>query len=277
MASYETASRYSRMSLIEIAFGKRCRMCSRLGASLVGPVAPTNPGNFRVKEFSLLHCRQCDVVYLDPLPEPADLKLMYEDAVQFSNDPHYTAADQVEKILDYYGTAVRNLRLLPASGERVLEIGAGLAWVSRACKSADQSVVTVAQDVSSECAEICPWVDRYFVGSLELLPERGPYALISLTHVIEHLIDPVGALRTMAALLAPGGRAFITAPFRPTGWQRGQGIAAWRTYSYLHVPAHITYFSRRWFELHTARDFRIAHWDASSEDGQSFELVLIRN
>ena len=264
------------MALLDPLFGERCRMCGKRGVSSVGPVSPTHPGAFQTKNFTLQHCRKCDVVYLDPLPSAADLKLLYEDSVQFA-DAHYTAPDQVAKILDYYSDAVRSLGLLPREGGRVLEVGAGLAWVSRACKAANPRIETVAQDVSAECANACPWVDRYFVGTLDSLSEREPYSLICLTHVIEHLTDPVGMLRTISALLAPGGNAFITAPFRPAGWKRGQGIAAWRDYSYLHVPAHITYFSRRWFERNAPREFEIAHWDASHENGQAFELVLRRN
>jgi hypothetical protein len=214
------------------------------------------------------------VVYLDPLPTSNDMKLLYQDSLQFS-DAHYTDPAQIEKILDYYGTAIRNRGLLPASEGRVLEVGAGLAWVSRACKAMDPRVRTIAQDVSGECARSCPWVDEYFVGMLDELPEHGPYQLISLTHVIEHLADPIAMLRALAKLLAAGGQIFITAPFRPSGWKPANGIAPWRSYSYLHVPAHITYFSRNWFENHIGvPQLRVANWDDSHENGQAFELVL---
>jgi len=67
----------------------------------------------------------------------------------------------------------------------------------------------------------------------------------------------------------------MTAPFRPTGWTPSGDIAAWREYSYLHVPAHITYFSRRWFEKQArALGLEIAHWNAEHEQGQAFALVL---
>jgi SAM-dependent methyltransferase len=251
----------------------RCRMCGKREVSMLGDVPPTHPAAFHTQEFRLLHCNGCDVVYLDPLPTAADLKLLYEDGVQF-DDPHYTDPVRVAQVLDYCGTAVRSLHLLQEGGNRILEIGAGLAWISRACKAADPAVVTVAQDVSGEAAQACPWVDRYFVGPLDALPDRGPFQLISLTHVFEHIVDPAAMLDSIATLLAPGGKVFITAPFRPSGWQPGQGVAAWRDYSYLHVPAHITYFSRRWFEEHGPPSLEIAHWDATHEDGQAFALVL---
>lgn len=251
-------------------------MCGKRGISPVGAVAPTHHGDFQTKNFTLQHCRNCDVVFLDPLPTDADLRLLYEESTQFT-DTHYTEPSQVERILDYYGSELRSLSLLRNGNCRVLEIGAGLAWVSRACKAVSPAVVTVAQDVSAECAEVCPWVDHYFVGNLDTLPVHGPYDLISLTHVIEHLADPAAALDSITALLGPGGKVFVTAPFRPPGWDPSQGIAAWRDYSYLHVPAHITYFSHRWFTQQArSRDLKIVHWDDSHENGQAFALVLSR-
>lgn len=263
------------MDVLATLFGSRCRHCGRHGVRSLGPVAPTQPGNFS-QSFALSHCRLCEVVYLDPVPSAADLKLMYEDSAQF-NDAHYTDSERVGAILDYYSSALRRLNLLPKAGERVLEVGAGLAWIARACKAIDAGITTVAQDVSSEAAVLCPWVDDYFVGPLELLPWRGSYRLVSLTHVIEHLPDPLAMLRQLASMLAPGGRIFVTAPFRPTGWKPGDGLRGWKDYSYLHVPAHITYFSRRWFDRFAPTcGLRVASWDASHEDGQAFELVLGR-
>ncbi len=262
------------MTLLDKLFGVRCRLCGERGATRLGPVPVTHAGEFHVKEFTLLHCCHCDVVYLDPLPTSADLKLLYEDSEQFT-DAHYTDPIQVEKILDYYSTALRNLKLLPGARVRLLEVGAGLAWVSRASKAVSPDTMTLAQDVSGECAKHCPWVDRYFVGTLDALPERGPYQLISLTHVIEHLADPVAMLRSLADLLTPDGKIFITAPFRPAEWNPAHGAAPWMNYSYLHVPAHISYFSRRWFEQsERLTGLKVIHWDSTHEDGQAFELVL---
>jgi len=259
--------------------GAVCRACGRRNRRLnrLGAVTPTHPGQFHTSHFELVHCPRCDVVYLDPPPSPHDLRVLYEESVQFS-DSHYTEPERVSQILAYYDEAVRKLDLLPAPGERLLEVGAGLAWVARACKQMEPGVITAAQDVSAECAKICTWVDRYHVGSLDTLPCDASYRLASMTHVIEHLVDPAAMLDEIASRLAPGGKLFVTAPYRPSGWQAGQGLDAWLGYSYLHVPAHVTYFSKTWFE-HAARrnGMHIAHWDASHEDGQAFELVLQRS
>ena len=262
------------MKLFASLTADRCRLCGARAATTIGSVAPTHPGNFATRNYTLQQCGRCEVVYLHPLPDASDLKLLYEDSVQFSSD-HYTDPEQVNKILDYYGSELESLQLLPEGPSRLLEIGAGLAWVSRAAKLRNADVHTVAQDVSGECATACPWVDRYFVGPIDELNDRAPYQLASLTHVIEHLADPASMIERIAALLAPGGKIFMTAPFRPIGWTSSGDIIAWREYPYLHVPAHITYFSRRWFEKQARRfGLEIMHWNAEHEQGQAFALVL---
>jgi 2-polyprenyl-3-methyl-5-hydroxy-6-metoxy-1,4-benzoquinol methylase len=265
--------------LLDMLLGPRCRACRRRTRHLqrLGAVAPTHPGAFDTSRFVLVHCPRCDVVYLDPAPTSHDLHVLYEESVQFS-DAHYTEPGRVAKILEYYGDAVRRLDLLPTAGERMLEVGAGLAWVARACKAAEPGVLTVAQDVSAECADACDWVDRYHVGELSALDRDGSFRLASMTHVIEHLVDPARMLDDIATRLAPGGKLFVTAPYRPSGWQAGDGLAGWNEYSYLHVPAHVTYFSRAWFVRETPHNrLQVVHWDASHEDGQAFELVLQKN
>ena len=51
---------------------------------------------------------------------------------------------------------------------------------------------------------------------------------------------------------------------------------AWLDYPYLHVPAHVSYLSRAWFDLAARRWAGGAHWDAGHEDGQAFEALLVR-
>lgn len=254
-----------------------CRACREDShIRVVGSVGPTHPGPFHTSDFELVHCSACDCVYLDPAPNSEDLCVLYEESVQFADD-HYTSPEQVTRILEYYESAIRYLKLLPGPGARVLEIGAGYAWVSRASKNADATCTTVAQDVSAECASRCEWVDHYHVGRLEDMPPGELFDLASMTHVVEHLVDPRAMLETVASRLKTGGKLFVTAPYRPKGWKPGKGIDAWKSYSYLHVPAHVTYFSRKWFDRVARRHgLRVIHWDARHEDGQAFELVLQR-
>jgi len=256
-----------------------CPLCQRKveAPADIGELENTHGGAFSRKEYDLVHCRSCDVVRLDPLPTEGDLDILYRQTEQFSDDL-YTDQARIEAMLDYYGGCLENLALMPGTGEASLEVGAGFSWVSRAIKLRDESVTTVAQDVTDECRERCPWVDRYHVGFLDSLPGDTRFRLVSLTHVIEHLRHPAAILMELAARLAPEGKILVTAPHRPVGWKPGDGLDAWLEYSYLHVPAHIAYLSKHWFEITASRaGLELLHWDAGHEEGQAFEAVLGRD
>jgi hypothetical protein len=253
-----------------------CRLCSATAVPhrVIGHVTPTQAGAFSSRDQRLVQCSVCEAIYLDPFPTAGDVKLMYEGSVQFS-DACYSDAIQAEQILRGYGQRLARLDLFPRDGEKLLEVGAGLAWVARACKLHDPRIITVAQDVSDECASQCPWADDYRVGPVDALPPAEAYQLISLTHVIEHLLEPGEMLKRLSSRLLSGGHIYITAPFRPPLWKTAEGIRPWLSYSYLHVPAHVSYLSETWFQqAGRAAGLRLLRWDPSQDGHQAFEAVL---
>lgn len=257
----------------------RCPLCERdaRAPEPLGRVNNTHAGDFSRREYTLVHCRECDVVRLDPLPTAGDLDILYRQTEQF-DDGLYTDDARVASMLEYYGHCLDHLGLMPDAGEASLEVGAGFAWVSRAIRQRSDAVRTIAQDVTDECAQRCPWVDDYRVGSIETVIQHDRFRLVSLTHVIEHLVHPARMLLALAERLVPGGRILVTAPHRPEGWTPGSGLDAWRAYSYLHVPAHVAYLSADWFKITAERTgLRLIHWDAGHENGQAFEAILERD
>ncbi len=253
-----------------------CRYCLSNASEhlLLGEVGATHPGPFELNQYQLLQCAHCQVVYLDPVPSSQDLISLYQNSEQFS-DPHYSDPEQAARILAFYAERLQRLQLAPTADAHSLEVGAGLSWVSKAVKQQVADAHTWAQDVSSECLNSCPWVDHYRIGALESLEPMPPMQLISLTHVIEHVPDPNLMLMQLAPLLQPGGKVYITAPYRPPHWQSKDGIAPWRDYSYLHVPAHISYLTETWFRQASARaGLELIHWEQNHDGHQALEAVL---
>ena len=127
-----------------------------------------------------------------------------------------------------------------------------MSLISLAAKLLDCRTVAVAQDISPEAAESCPWVDHYLVGALESKEDEiqglGPYDVISMTHVIEHLPNPVHVLRLCSNWLSERGTIFVTAPSQPVGWNDSSPFEIWKNWEYNHTPAHLQYFSRRSLE-----------------------------
>ncbi len=226
--------------------------------------------------FSLYWCR-CETVYLTPTPTTADFTAMYVHAEQFSSEA-YIDEDRIELILEFLTGRLRFMTsnmTYEKNGPSILEIGAGNAWMCRAAKSLFQEPRTVAQDVTTEVADRCPWADEYLVSSVADLCVDEKFDVISLTHVFEHVPDPTETLRLLRPLLKPSGRIFITMPYRPAGLLHPMSRADWMAYSYLHVPAHLQYLSERsMHRLADRTDLAVTFWDASSEGGDACEVHL---
>lgn len=76
----------------------------------------------------------------------------------------------------------------------------------------------------------------------------GAFDAIVLGDVIEHLTDPLAALRHIASLLAPGGVLYLTLPDSGSRLARALGARWWGV-----IPTHVQYFSRHSLSLLLAR------------------------
>lgn len=101
------------------------------------------------------------------------------------------------------------------SGNRVLELGCSVGYVTEHLVARGNDVVGVEID-SAAAEEARRFATRVHVLDLDLLPvssiEPGPFDVVLLGDVIEHLRDPVPVLRDLAGVLAPDGRFVISIP-----------------------------------------------------------------
>ncbi len=242
----------------------------------------TSRSRLAVQAYDLTYCDCGELVYISPLPSRQDILAMYAESAQFADKDSVEspyrgehAIAVLEYITSQFLSILRLQRIGTDSPIKVLEVGAGLSWMCRAAKIANWDNLTVAQDLTTEAISECRWVDHYIVEDMiegTSFDPHGPFDVISLTHVFEHLAEPVAMLRRLGGLLAPKGVIFITAPHRPAGWQRGSAITEWEPWSYNHTPAHIQYFARGSFEKAAeAARLEVAAWNDQHEDGQAFE------
>jgi SAM-dependent methyltransferase len=143
-------------------------------------------------------------------------------------------------------SAAATVRELPkrAGRPRLLDVGFGDASFLRAMGAAgwevaglefDPKAVEAARDLGLEVAE----------ATLETAPyEPGSFDAITLSHVIEHLHDPVAALKTCFRLLRPGGMLWLATPNLDSPGHRRFG-ANWFG---LDPPRHLVLFNRRALE-----------------------------
>jgi SAM-dependent methyltransferase len=126
----------------------------------------------------------------------------------------------------------------PVSVRRVLDFGAGVGHLVAALRSLGVDAVGIEPSLAGrERAR-----RRYGVELLETLTEAGSSPapdLVVLLHSLEHAPDPVAALRSLGARLAPGGAVFIEVP-------NAASFEMWfaeRRRQILDLPVHLYHFT----------------------------------
>jgi 2-polyprenyl-3-methyl-5-hydroxy-6-metoxy-1,4-benzoquinol methylase len=124
-----------------------------------------------------------------------------------------------------------------SSDARILDYGCGAGWWLRVMRDHGFSGLH-GYDIDH------PGLDDLARAGITVL--RGPcslprasFDLIRLEHVLEHLVDPVGALSTLREALHPQGEIVLSVP-NYASWSRRVSGKDW---SYLSLPHHLNHFN----------------------------------
>jgi SAM-dependent methyltransferase len=125
--------------------------------------------------------------------------------------PDYHVAVDPDAVNNPHSAAIRFV----GSGHRVLEVGCWSGHVTQHLVARGNTVVGVELD--PDAARLAErYADRVHVADIDRVPlsalEDGPFDVIVLGDVLEHLRDPAAALADAARLLAPDGRFVISIP-----------------------------------------------------------------
>lgn len=223
-----------------------CPVCG--GASLVSfraanfETGAIKPDDIKITDkaygsvWDLERCRDCTHVFANPCPSPEFIRSLYADIV----DPQYQEESEgreknFERILDFLETH------LPDKGA-LFDVGAATGILLNMARQRGW------QDVSG--IEPSLWAVRtarekygleLVTGDFETaqLPE-GRYAAVTMVDFIEHVPDPLPALRKAGRILRPGGIVCLVTPDIRSTAARIAGRRWWH-----YRPAHLAYFTRR--------------------------------
>jgi glycosyltransferase involved in cell wall biosynthesis/SAM-dependent methyltransferase len=153
--------------------------------------------------------------------------------------------------------SVDRLRLKP--GHRLLDAGAGLGQVLRVLNTAHPDVDVVAVDLDADRLRSAVPAPGSGVAVADLAHVPVPDAsfdAVLCSEVIEHLADPLPAVRELRRVLRPGGRLAVTVPHADFPWtwdplnallrragrppvRRGPLAGAWTQHERLYRPGEI--------------------------------------
>jgi len=165
--------------------------------------------NRRISDEYFRHylCKQCALLFIHPLPD--DLERYY---------PHdyYYVPDSVDFLDENYKQEKYKIDIVQRfkTSGRLLEIGPSLGTFSYAAKQAGFEVNTI--EMSTECSKYLNNVVKIpTVNTADTdyaLLSLGPFDVIALWHVIEHLVNPWTTIEHIAKSLNPGGIFILAAP-----------------------------------------------------------------
>lgn len=195
------------------------------------------------EQGKLLNCQNCHLVFFVPRPTSEELADFY-DRLSYRQD--YERSTMSGK--DFANNRYRELKkliakynpdLLNRPERKFLDIGCGLGDLIGLAMTDGWQVV--GTEISSKAAIQANQVleGKVLVGDILSLdiPENS-FDLITIYHVIEHLIDPIPTLKKIRKILKHDGIIFIETPNIGSLGARIQG----KQWSHIIPPEHITYF-----------------------------------
>lgn len=229
---------------------RACRLCGETAGRVLlsGTDHRAGMGGW----FSVLRCAGCGLARTDPWPE--DPMAWYPDDYQ----PHAETftARAVEAVIRRTATG-----LLPPLGRRaatalvpdadlggmlergatLLDVGAGNGTAVRALRAAGVDAHGVEPSALAVEAAHARGAPTVLAGTLDDNPQAGrAFEVVRMFQTLEHMPDPVDALRRARALLAPGGRVVVGVPNLGALGRRAFG-ASWNG---LELPRHLHHFTR---------------------------------
>jgi SAM-dependent methyltransferase len=161
--------------------------------------------------FLIVRCRGCGLVYVNPRPASEDLLSLYAE--------YHTRGGETEASWDrlmrriFHESAARLCSSRNGSGRRrLLDVGCG--YGSFVALMRERGWDAEGLDPSPTVVTAAVRKGRpVHLGTLERMQAPyGTYDAITMFYVLEHVPDPMGALRKAFDLLAPGGTLLVRVP-----------------------------------------------------------------
>ncbi len=168
-------------------------------------IAP-NTRAFRYRE-----CKDCGLMFCDPLPWTDELEKFYRTNFDYS---WYERRWKLKKIQGWHRwkRICREKLIDCRKTGRVLDVGCGHGWFLNAAKREGWDVTGVDLPSAATDFAVNQLGLRVIAGTIDDVAPDQRFDLITFWHTLEHLIDPLKAIRAASSLLRPQGRLIIAVP-----------------------------------------------------------------
>jgi 2-polyprenyl-3-methyl-5-hydroxy-6-metoxy-1,4-benzoquinol methylase len=211
----------------------QCPICNNINYKLL----------YELEKGQLIKCKNCDVVFYTPQPTPEELTAFYNS---LDYREYYLNSAMTEQLLNKfrYKQLIEFVKkyaphILEKKEKFYLDIGCGEGDLLKIAQEDNWNITGTEIALTNDKKESNLLNNSIMMGDLLSLnlPENY-YDLITIYHVIEHLIDPIATLQKIRTLLKPDGIAFIETPNIGSLGAKLRG----KKWSHIIPPEHIIYF-----------------------------------
>ena len=226
-----------------------CAIChTRMAPWLYQPLDPKK--NKRSAFDRFVRCENCGLGVMADMPTPDEVVQFYAlEAYYTQGESHIayiepTVLDRVLTKIAYLGDrakspTVQSLRAMLPEDARTLDVGCGSGKIVNEFAALGCEAFGLEPDASA----ISQAKPNIFQGLAEELPapfENRKFDLISITHVLEHCIDPIKVTSNIFSMLKPGGVIWCEVPNCDSIHFEALNICS----EMFDAPRHIYFFGR---------------------------------
>jgi SAM-dependent methyltransferase len=219
-----------------------CPLCHHATHDVLLESADATPAHGSAKIYAVVQCRNCQLAYTNPRPDPESIIQYYPADYQPHRRPRKMRLARRRSWLARMtgrGTPERNGDLPWPSVGRLLDFGCGGGSYLARMASRGWSVVGLDASVGA-VRESTAGGFPALVGSLphpQLAP--GTFDVVTMWHSLEHVHDPQAILAEAYQLLVPNGKLIVACPNIDSLAFRWFGP----DWFGLDLPRHLTHFT----------------------------------
>lgn len=163
--------------------------------------------------YDVVACCRCGFVYADTSGSQEAYARHYTDFSLYEDPLTSTGSGSSEEDRQRFESIALFLGQCCPRNARILDIGCGSGGLLLALKAHGFNDL-MGMDPSRRCVERLRRCQLEGVqGTLESIPKSiGRFDLIVLSHVLEHVLEPVRALASLGEILASDGRVYVETP-----------------------------------------------------------------
>ncbi|MBU4531614.1 class I SAM-dependent methyltransferase [Hoeflea sp.] len=168
----------------------------------------------RLKRLMTVACDHCGLLYTNPMPTDAELNAYYSDFYRFDYQAASAAPKEKHLAKRRHEAAIRveHLKTVLPAKARTLDFGCGSGEFVSAMLALghDAHGFEPGETYGSHAQSLHG--DRISIKGWEQVRYSERFDLVTCFHVLEHLKNPVDALKQMADWCAPEGRIYVEVP-----------------------------------------------------------------